>query len=269
MVYFRLTKNTTMERRDFIQKSVLATTAFTAAGFSSAQANTLQQGKELYEWRVYQMRSGLGPLDNFLSKVFIPAMNRMGVKKIGAFSEIGKSEPAKLYVLIPYASIDEYIKITMSLKKDKEFEKAAEEYNKMPVDQAAYSRYDTSLMVAFDGLQKMVVPESGTRIFELRTYEGYSEDAVRRKIKMFNDEEFTIFSRVKLNPVFFGEVIAGPGLPALTYMCTFKNMEERDKAWNAFRIDPDWQRVSKDPQYANTVSRIYKTFLEPMPYSQV
>jgi hypothetical protein len=124
-------------------------------------------------------------------------------------------------------------------------------------------------MIAFDGLPKMIVPESGPRIFEVRTYEGYSEDAVARKIKMFNNEEFTIFNRVKLNPVFFGEIIAGPNLPALTYMVTFKNMEERDKAWKAFGPDPDWQRVSKLPEYANSVSRIFKTFLEPLPYSQV
>jgi hypothetical protein len=258
-----------MERRNFIQKSVLATTALATAGLSNASAKTLQQGKELYEWRVYDLMRGQGALDNFLSKALIPALNKQGVKKVGAFGEIGKAEPPRVYVLVPYASFEDYMKINMALKKDRDFEKASEDYNKIPVDQPVYARYDSSLMVAFDGLPKMIVPESGPRIFELRTYQGYSEDAVRRKIKMFNDEEFTIFNRVKLNPVFFGEVIAGPDLPALTYMCTFKNMEERDKAWKAFGPDPDWQRVSKDPQYANTVSRIYKTFLEPLSYSQV
>jgi hypothetical protein len=124
-------------------------------------------------------------------------------------------------------------------------------------------------MIAFDGLPKMITPQSGPRMFEVRTYEGYSEDAVKRKIKMFNDEEFTIFNRVKLNPVFFGEVISGKNLPALTYMVTFKNIEERDANWKAFFADPDWLRILKDPQYANTVSRIYKTYLEPTPYSQV
>lgn len=258
-----------MERRDFLQKTVLATTALSAVGLSSLQASALQQGKELYEWRVYDLMRGQGALDNFLSKSLIPALNKQGVKKVGAFGETGKSEPPKVYVLIPYTSFEDYIRTTQALRADKEFEKSSEEYNKIPVEQPVYSRFNTSLMIAFDGLPKMVVPDSGPRIFELRTYQGYSEDAVRRKIKMFNDEEFTIFNRVKLNPVFFGEVIAGPDLPALIYMCWFKNMEERDKAWKAFGPDPDWQRVSKDPQYANTVSRIYKTFLEPLPYSQV
>jgi hypothetical protein len=86
---------------------------------------------------------------------------------------------------------------------------------------------------------------------------------------MFNDEEFPIFYRTKLTPVFFGEAIAGANLPCLTYMITFKNMEERDRNWAAFGADADWKRVSSDPKYANTVSNIRRVFLEPFPYSQV
>lgn len=215
------------------------------------------------------MRWGQGALDNFISKALIPALNKQGIENVGAFSEVGRSEPAKLYLLIPYKSFEHYLKVNDALKTDKAFIEASADYNKIPMDQAVYSRFDSSLMIAFNGLPKMIVPKNEKRIFEVRTYEGYSEDAVTRKIKMFNDEEFTIFNRVKLNPVFFGEVIAGPNLPCLTYMLTFKDMEERDQNWKAFGADPDWQRVSKDPQYANTVSRIYKTFLEPLPYSQV
>jgi hypothetical protein len=258
-----------MERRKFLQKSVLATTALAGAGLTSAEAKALQQGKEIYEWRVYEMRWGTGVVDQYLSKALIPALNRLGVKNVGAFTETSKAEPAKLYVLIPYSSFEAYVKVNDDLRKDKAFADASAEYNKIPVEQPAYNRFDSSLMIAFDGLPKMITPQSGPRMFEVRTYEGYSEDAVKRKIKMFNDEEFTIFNRVKLNPVFFGEVISGKNLPALTYMVTFKNIEERDANWKAFFADPDWLRILKDPQYANTVSRIYKTYLEPTPYSQV
>jgi hypothetical protein len=258
-----------MERRDFIQKSVLAT-AFTAAGMSAADARSLQQTKEIYEWRVYEtMRGGLAVLENYFTTALIPALNRLGVKKVGVFSEMSKDEPAMVYLLIPYASFDDYRKTNDSLKRDKDFQQASAKYNELPADKPAFLRYDTSLMIAFDGLPKMLFPESGPRMFELRTYEGYSEDAVRRKIRMFNEGEFDIFYRVKLNPVFFGEVIAGKSMPALTYMISFKNMEERDRNWKAFGQDPDWQKISKAPEYANTVSKIYRTFLEPLPYSQI
>ncbi len=77
---------------------------------------------------------------------------------------------------------------------------------------------------------------------------------------MFNEEEFPIFYKTKLNPVFFGEAIAGANLPCLTYMITFKNMEERDKNWAAFGADADWKKVSADVKYANTVSNIRRVF---------
>jgi len=255
-----------MERREFIQKSVLATTALSAG--IPINTNSDNASKEFIELRVYESRSSQN-LESYFSKALIPALNRLGVKKIGAFSEIGKSEPAKSYLLIAYSSMEDYAKINSQLKKDSDYMLASQEYNQLPVDQAPYFRYDTSLMIAFDGQPKLTAPELKPRIFELRTYEGYSDDAVRRKLKMFNESEFVIFNRTKLTPVFFGEVIAGKNLPCLTYMITFKNMEERDANWKAFGADPEWQKISKAPEYANTVSKIYKTFLEPLPYSQI
>lgn len=240
-----------------------------AAAFPAVNARQKIEDKEVYELRVYELRWSQAPLDDYLSKGLFPALNRMGIKKAGAFSETGKSEPAKVYVLIPYPSFGEFGKITLALRSDKDLQRSAADYNKIPPDQAVLSRYQSSLLLAFDGLPVMVLPPPGPRIFELRTYEGYSEDAVTRKIRMFNEGEFEIFNRVKLNPVFFGEMIAGPNLPCLTYMITFKNMEERDKNWKVFSDDPEWARISKDPQYANTVSKIYKTFLAPLPYSQI
>lgn len=172
-------------------------------------------------------------------------------------------------MLIAYPSFEEYLSINTSVKKDDAFIKSSEAWNKVPAEKPVYNRISTSLLLAFDGLPAIKVPAKEPRIFELRTYEGYSEDAVSRKVKMFNDEEFPIFYRTKLTPVFFGEAIAGANLPCLTYLITFKNMEERDKNWAAFGADADWKRISSDPKYANTVSNIRRVFLEPLPYSQV
>lgn len=253
-----------MERREFIQKSVMASAA-TSLPFGTLDDNS---AKEVFELRVYTSRSSQN-LENYFAKALIPALNKLGIKKVGAFAEMGKSEPIKSYLLIPYSSMEDCAKINVQLKKDSDYLQASQEYNRLPPDQAPYFRYDTSLMIAFDGLPKLVAPEIKPRIFELRTYEGYSDDAVARKIKMFNENEFVIFNRTKLTPVFFGEVIAGKDLPCLTYMITFKDMAERDANWKAFGADAEWQRILKAPEFANTVSKIHKTFLEPLPYSQI
>jgi hypothetical protein len=208
-------------------------------------------------------------LETYFKSALIPAYNKYGVKTIGVFKEIGKSEPAKIYLLIPYAGMENYISVNAKVKADDDYIKNSQAYNAIAAEKPVYSRFSSSFMIAFDGMPKLIVPGSDPRIFELRTYEGYSEDAVRRKIKMFNDGEFPIFYRTKLTPVFFGEVISGKNLPCLTYMITFKNLEERDKNWADFLADPDWKKLTADPQYANTVSNIIKTYLVPTVYSQV
>lgn len=247
----------------------MTTAAVAGAGLGSTLAQGSPKNKELYEFRVYHMRRNLNPLDNFFSKALIPALNRMGVRNVGVFRERSMSEPARIYVLIPYSSFENFAKIALELKNDKEFVTSSDEYNSITMDQSVYERYDSSLMLAFDALPKMVVPSKTQRLFELRIYEGYSEDAVRRKVKMFNEGEIDIFKKVKLPAVFYGENISGKGLPCLTYMAVYENMEERDKVWKDFIAHPDWQTMSKLPEYANTVSKIHKIFLEPHPYSQV
>ena len=258
-----------MERRGFIQKSILTTAAVAGVGLTSSKAAQQQKNKEVYEFRVYHMKRNLSPLDNYFSKALIPALNRMGSKNIGVFTEASKSEPPKVYMVIPYRSFEDYGKTILQLKTDKQFADASAEYHQIPMDRAVYERYDASLMLAFDGIPAMSIPSKKERLFELRIYEGYSEDALRRKVKMFNEGELEIFRNVKVNPVFFGENITGVGLPRLTYMAVYESMEARDQAWKDFLAHPDWQKMSKMPEYANTVSRIHRIFLEPTSYSQV
>lgn len=258
-----------MERRDFIQKSILTTAAVAGAGLTPGMAKPQPGNKEVYEFRVYHMRRNMTPLNNYLTKALIPALNRMGSKNVGVFSEISKSEPAEIYMLIPYASFEDFGKTALALKRDKDFIAASSEYNQIPVEQAVYERYDSSLLLAFDGQPKMIVSSTRPKLFELRIYEGYSEDAVRRKVKMFNEGEIDIFKDVKLPSVFYSENITGKYLPALTYMAGYQSMEERDQVWKNFSAHPEWQKMSKMPEYANTVSKIHKIFLEPLPYSQV
>lgn len=260
-----------MQRRKFLQSS-LAATAGTAVGTNNTlTGNVPAASREIYEWREYEMRFGAdqSQLENYFKTALIPALNRHGVKAVGVFKEWRPTDPAKFFVLTPYASLEQRLTIHDKLKTDQEYIKNSATYNSIPVDKALYSRFTSSLMLAFEGWPAITVPASAPRVFELRTYEGYSEDAVTRKIKMFHDGEFPIFQRAGLNPVFFGDVIAGDRLPRLTYLLTCANMEARDKGWAAFVADPEWKKLIGDSQYANTISKISNSFLAPTAYSQV
>jgi len=257
-----------MKRRTFVK----ATGLTTLAGSALSAAVPPQDGKqEWYEWRVYTLRGGgrMQPMADYLSEALIPALNRHGVANVGVFTELADPQPPKLYVLIPYASAADFAAMPARLLADDSYRKAAAPYHEIPLNGQVYDRYDTWLMRAFSGIPQLALPQKGGRIFELRTYEGYSDDAVRRKVKMFNEGELDIFYATGLHPVFFGHLVAGPAMPALTYMLAFKDMEERDANWAAFIEHPDWKKLSGDKQYADTVSRIIRAFLQPTGYSQV
>ncbi len=142
----------------------------------------------------------------------------------------------------------------------------------MPAAEPAYERIQSSFLKAFAGMPTMQVPANKSRIFELRRYESASEEAGKMKIKMFNDVgEISIFKRVGLTPVFFGETIIGEMRPNLTYMLTFDDMPQHDKNWKAFAEDPEWNKIKAIQEYADAkiVSRITRTFLVPTSFSQI
>ena len=227
--------------------------------------------KEYYELRKYELpyNSSEKELHLYLKNALIPALNQKGIKNIGVFEDLGNSIPKIIYLLIPYQSIEMYSQAITALNKDKNFLKKRKEYDRIRLSKKVYNRYTTSFLIAFDGLPKLINPKPGSKLFELRTYEGYSEDAVRRKIKMFNEGELLIFKETGLNSVFFGEQVSGSLMPALTYMLSFSSMEERDVNWKKFADHPEWKRMSALKEYEDTVSDIKRNFLKPLSYSQL
>ncbi|MCP9766533.1 NIPSNAP family containing protein [Lacihabitans sp. LS3-19] len=243
---------------------------FSLLVFSFISLTVLAQ-KDFYELRVYEMKFGspASGLHNYLEKALFPALNQHGIKNIGAFEEWSQDNPSKIYVFIPFESIIQYDAVKKDLAADQGFAASSAEYNQITTDKAPFSRYETFLFNAFSGIPRLLKPDAGSQVFELRTYEGYIEDAYLRKVKMFNDSELQIFKETGLHSVFFGERIAGGQMPCLTYMLSFKDMEERDANWKKFSAHPEWKRIVGLPEYANTVSNIHRVFLKPLKYSQL
>ncbi|MDP3434346.1 MAG: NIPSNAP family protein, partial [Bacteroidota bacterium] len=155
------------------------------------------------------------------------------------------------------------------LVTDKEYMATAKSYFELPATKPVFERYETYLMEAFDGIPKLKFPEKNRGLLELRTYESYNEDAARRKVAMFNDEELPLFEKVGLHPVFFGKILAGKLMPALMYMLWFTDMEQREANWKKFGESPEWKSMSGKAIYADTVSKVRKKFLVPTDYSQI
>ncbi|MEM9888894.1 MAG: NIPSNAP family protein [Bacteroidota bacterium] len=253
-----------MKRRHFVQTGLVAST-LPISSVRADSAQNIEEDKELYELRTYELRFGSNQkiLLDYLEEVLHPALKEMGINHFQLFTELGQSTPKKVWLLISYPDAATYIQ-AQQITSTSSFLIAAKTYNSVAPEKTIYNRFSSALLLAFGGMPKMKVPVENAGLFELRIYEGHSEDAVRRKIKMFDDEEIALFLKVGLHPVFFGDMIAGPHRPSLVYLLNFKDMEEREANWKAFIEHPDWNEMKVKKEYANTVSNIVRVFLEPI-----
>lgn len=254
-----------MERRKFVKSGLALSTIPTACATSSIINNIQieETANELYEWRTYDIRWGANAqlLTTYLKEALKPAMMRAGANHFMLFEDIAPGGPKKIYALISYPTADAYVS-AQNVSQDNVYQTAAASYHAIPADKPIYNRFSSDLLQAFDGLKQMMNPVDDATVFELRTYEGYSEDAVRRKIMMFDEEEIPLFLRVGLNPVFFGEMLSGPHRPCLVYMINFTDMDAHAAAWKAFIDSPEWNEMKVLPKYANTLSNIRNVFLK-------
>ena len=267
-----------MKRRQFLKTSL---TLSTVAGLSTTGLKTLaadpdsNANREYYELRIYRLKAGVKTdlLDSYLEKAAIPAWNRLGIKPVGVFTERETKEAPAVYVLIPYPSLRAFSEAVAKLLVDPELQKTGADYLQSPKDNPAFERIDSWLMLAFAGMPRIEQPvysrERKERLFELRTYESHSEVKALKKVEMFNAGEIDLMRQVGLGPIFYGQALVGPNLPHLTYMLSAENQDEHNKHWDVFGKSPVWKKMSGDPQYADTVSKITKHFLTPTTYSQI
>ena len=263
-----------MNRRDFVKASSAAglVSALGSAGaVASAQSRNMTNVIEL---RYYWMRNGnqTQRTNDYLKGALLPAAKRAGALTVGFFGGlIAESAPFVLSVA-SFSSLAAMETAAAKMADDKEFAKAFDSYNSMT--ELSYDRMENCVLRGFStfpGIEAPKVEEGKSHIFELRTYEANNVKASKRKIKMFDDGEISIFKKVGMIPVFFGEAIIGTRLPKLTYMLAYDSLAGRDKVWSAFLSDPDWIKLRAMPGLsdAEIVSNISSSLLRPTPYSEI
>ena len=266
-----------LNRREFLKTSLAATatTAFATASASAADPTTAS-GRDLIELRAYRLKAGAphALLDGYLEKAFIPALNARGVSAVGVFTEPEAKDGAVVWVLIPHPNPESVLSVTATLNADPAVLSAGADYLTSPTAaNPAFDRIDSWLMLSFAGLPRLAIPELArkgqSRIFEMRTYESFSELKALKKIDMVNAGEIKLMQDLNLSPVFYGQVLVGRDMPELTYMLCSPDMETHKKNWSAFGSHPTWTKLKNDPQYADTVSHITSRFLAPAAYSQI
>ncbi|MCC7496924.1 MAG: NIPSNAP family protein [Bryobacterales bacterium] len=261
-----------MTRRNVLNAVAGASLAGAAPAASTSNA--------ILELRWFRLRNGADDQARrtraFLERGLAPALKRHGIGVTGFFeSIIGPGSPFVLMVT-SYPDFATYYRVTQRLlsaeSSDEVLEKARGEYYSGGA--LGYVRMDVSLLRAFDGIPQVEVKaeaDAKPRVFELRTYESNNFHTLKRKIRMFNEEEISIFRKTGINPVFFGETLVGTNMPNLTYLVAFDSLAGREQAWSRFVVDPAWLKLRAAPGYADAeiVSNISNSILRPLPFSTI
>src|SRR5208282_5744658 len=180
------------------------------------------------------------------------------------FTELQDSATNSIYVLIPCDSAEIFAAIPARLAADAEYQKAAAGYLAAPKSDPAYERFESSLLVAFDGMKHLTAPPADKKpnVFELRTYLSPSEAKGLNKIHMFESGEIDVMKEVGLAPVFYGRMVTGSHMPCLVYMTCGENLDEHQKHWQAFSAAPVWISLKNDPQYQDNMIGMIKVMLK-------
>lgn len=263
-----------MKRRQFLGSSLAASAL---ALQSNAQTGNTGASRQYYELRKYHLESGPQEklIDGYLEQAFIPALNRLGMTPVGAFSLYIGPETPSIYLLIPGSSLEALVTAELHLAQDQQFTEAAKAFWNAPAKEPAYERIESQLMIAFEGYPTLTVPPvtaaKGSRVFQLRTYESPSHADHVRKVEMFHSGEFDIFKKAGFWQVFYGDTLVGPRLPNLTYMLSFPDLAQMNDLWKAFSTNPDWKKLVNSPKfnYESIVSNVSNLVLNPKSYSQI
>jgi hypothetical protein len=260
-----------MKTKFLIRNILFAAVFLLALAVSAADAGK----RQYYELRVYTTKSEQQQklVVDYWHNAAVPAYNRMGVQPIGVFTPVEDSPTNKIYVLIPFDSAGAYADIPAKLAADSAYQKASESFMSTPKNDPAYVRFESSLLLAFEGMKQLQVPPSTAEkkpwIFELRTYLSPNEAKGNNKVDMFNAGEIQVMKEVGLSPVFFAQTLVGSNMPNLTYMVSGENKEEHKKHFGGFGSAPIWKKLSADPQYKDNVSGIISVFLKRTDASQI
>ena len=104
-------------------------------------------------------------------------------------------------------------------------------------------------------------------IYEYRVYEA-GEGKLENIQSRFRDHTVKLLEKHGAKTIGYWTPEIGDYNDRLIYILAFESSQQRQKAWDDFRSDPEWHRV-RDESEANgpIVARVMNTILKPTDYS--
>ena len=254
-----------------------ALAALAASPFLDSKANAESAAHDFLElktWRFHNTdEKQASRVADYLQHGLGPALGRAGATLSGVFSSVIAPNSPFYITLTRYPSLASMQDVLAKLEADKVYQGDVSKLGSGPG--LPFVGVESSLLRSFGDFTQPTAADTTEkrppRLFELRTYQSQTFATLARKIGMFNSGEISIFERVGMRPIFFGETIVGPNQPNLTYMLSFDDLAAREKLWRAFGADPDWKKLRAQPglQDSEIVSNISNIVLQPLTFSLI
>jgi len=269
-----------MKRRDFLTVGsaglAMSAVATTAMPQTSANLNDPNSERQLIEVRKYTVKDAdkRTKLIDILDNALIPALNRQGLKPVGVLIPKAAGAEAKyalnVYVVVPHRTMETFVNVNPRLVADAVYRKAAAPIFETTSKDPVYTDCETFLLHCLPTIPTLETPALGPdRVYQMRLYRSFNIDRNDAKMKMFyQGGELPLFREVEMNPIFFGDILAGTRQPAFIYMIGFASPEKQNEAWKTFVNHPKWAAMKDLPEYADTATEIDNIMLIPSPGSQ-
>jgi NIPSNAP len=111
---------------------------------------------------------------------------------------------------------------------------------------------------------------SDARVFELRTY--YANPGKMAALHArFRDHTCKLFEKHGMTLIgFWSPIDKDKSEEVMVYLLAFPSKEAADKAWKAFRADPDWIKAKADSEKDGPlVKKVDSVYLTPTDYSKL
>lgn len=227
----------------------------------------------LFEFVTYRLEFGaqVSRLLGWLEKRALPLFQKHGFGPVGFFTvDVGPHIPA-VFVLRSYPSLAEWEAAWGRFITDPDSAAALKEIEAegLPFEREDYhwllaTRFSPPLKAAAAG-------DLAHKIFELRIYESPMHRQLDYLHDRFAGGEIEIFHKSGIHPILYADTLIGPNRPNMAYLIPFESQGHREKAWAAFRDNPDWQRLREDSirRGGEIVRRISNMILVPSPFSMI
>ena len=112
--------------------------------------------------------------------------------------------------------------------------------------------------------------DAKSRVFELRTYTTH-EGKLPALQTRFRDHTVAIFKKHGMTSIGYWVPQDAPrSQDTLIYIIAHESREQAKKNWDAFRADPEWQKVQKESEAAGKiVTKVESVFMDPTDYSAI